>query len=198
MPFPETAQRLQDAAALWSIYAASSQAVVACACDALIAGLDSPSLRVLAGLARREADYEVPEILPAALTELGLIYYPRGSGGGEEAAVRALAAQAVSGALTPSELAAAIHRHFGHALPLAGRLAQLDDEYDLGSYSTMTQEQIDQEVMTEARQLTRERPGHPDAQNDRLPAANSTQRHQVNRAQAGNACRALSAARRAR
>jgi hypothetical protein len=66
----------------------------------------------------------------------------------------------VSGSLTPRELAAAIHRRFGHALPLAERLAQLDDEYDLGSYSTMTRGQTDREVMAEARQLTRERPGH--------------------------------------
>jgi hypothetical protein len=68
--------------------------------------------------------------------------------------VRALAAQAVSGSLTPPELAAAIHRHFGHALPLARRLAQLDDEYDLGSYSTKTQQQVDQAVMAEGRRLT--------------------------------------------
>ena len=131
---------------------------------------------MLAGLTRREADYEVPEILPAALTELGLAYYSRDSRRGEETAARALAAQAVSGTLTPRELAVAIHQHFGHTLPLAERLAQLDDEYDLGAYSTMTQEQIDQEVMDEAYQLTRGLPGYPTAQNDRLSPANSTQR----------------------
>ena len=72
---------------------------------------------------------------------------------GQEAAVRALAAQAVSGSLAPRELAAAIHRHFGHGLPLTQRLAALDDEYDLGEYATMTHEQIDQEVIAEARRL---------------------------------------------
>ena len=50
----------------------SPQAVVRCACDALIAGLDSPSLRILAGLTRAEADYQVLDILPEALAELGL------------------------------------------------------------------------------------------------------------------------------
>jgi hypothetical protein len=54
----------------------------------------------------------------------------------------ALAAQAVSGSLTPRELATAIHRYFGHnLLPLAERLAVLDDEYDLGNYAIMTPEQ---------------------------------------------------------
>jgi hypothetical protein len=60
--------------------------VIRCACDALIAGLDSPSLRILAGLTHAEADYHVPDILPAALAELGLDFYPRDNRGGQEAA----------------------------------------------------------------------------------------------------------------
>jgi hypothetical protein len=154
MPPDQATGTLQDTAALWSINAVSPQAVVRCACDALIAGLDSPSLRILAGLTRAEADYHVPDILPAALAELGLDFHPRDTRGGQEAAARALAGQAVSGSLTPRELAAAIHQHFGHGLPLAERLAALDDEYDLGAYATMTREQIDQEVIAEARRLT--------------------------------------------
>jgi hypothetical protein len=150
MPIARAARGLQDMAALWSIGAASPQAVVRCACDALVAGLDSPSLRILAGLTRTEADYDVLEILPAALPELGLDFYPPGAGDGQQAAVRVLAAQAVSGSLTPRALAAEVHRHFGHGLPLAARLAALDDEYDIGACTT---EQIDQEVMTEARRL---------------------------------------------
>jgi hypothetical protein len=130
-----------------------------------------PSLRILAGLTRTEADYHVREILPAAPAELGLDFYPRDSRGGQEAAARVLAAQAVSGSLTPRELAAAIHRHFGHnPLPLAERLAVLDDVYDLGfgpgTYATMTREQIDQEVLGEARRLTHRRPDQRAARND--------------------------------
>ena len=166
MPLDQATGTLQDTAALWSIDAVSPQAVVGCACDALIAGLDSPSLRILAGLTRAEADYQVLDILPAALAELGLDFYPRGSCSGQEAAVRALAAQAVSGSLTPRELAAAIHRHFGHGLPLTERLAALDDEYDLGEYATMTHEQIDREVIAEARRLTHGQPDQRTAQND--------------------------------
>ena len=118
-----------------------------------IAGLDSPSLRILAGLTRAEADYHALDILPAALAELGLDFYPRDSRGGQEPAARALTAQAVSESLTPRELATAIHRHFGHGLPLTERLEAPDDEYDLGVYATMTPEQIDQEVIAEARRL---------------------------------------------
>jgi hypothetical protein len=49
MPLDQATGILQDTAALWSIDAVSPQAVFRCACDALIAGLDSPSLRILAG-----------------------------------------------------------------------------------------------------------------------------------------------------
>jgi hypothetical protein len=88
MPLDQATGTLQDTTALWSIDAVSPQAVVRCACDALIAGLDSPSLRILAGLTRAEADYHVLDILPAALAEIGLDFYPRGSRGGQEAAAR--------------------------------------------------------------------------------------------------------------
>lgn len=150
MPIAGADCGLQDMAALWSIGAASPQAVVRCACDALVAGLDTPSLRILAGLTRAEADNDMPDILPAALAELGLDYYARGASDGQQAAVRVLAAQAVSGSLTPRALAAEIHRYLGHGLPLAERLAALDDEYDIGF---RTRDHIDQEVMTEARRL---------------------------------------------
>jgi hypothetical protein len=110
VPPDQATRTLQDTAALSSIGAVSPQAVVKCACDALIAGLDSPSLRILAGLTRTEADHDVLDRLPAALAELGLDFYPRDSRGGQEAVVRALAAQAMSGSLTPRELAAAIQR----------------------------------------------------------------------------------------
>jgi len=75
MPLDQATRTLRDTAALWSIDAVSPQAVVRCACDALIAGLDSPSLRILAGLTHTEADYDVRHILPAALAELGLDFY---------------------------------------------------------------------------------------------------------------------------
>jgi hypothetical protein len=170
MPLDQATRTLPDTAALWSIDAVSPQAVVRCACNALIAGLDSPSLRILAGLTRTEAGYQARAILPAALAELGLDFYPRGSRGGQEAAARGLAAQAVSGSLTPRELAAAIHRHFGHNLPLAEHLAVLDDEYDPGfdpgTYATMTREQIDQEVLAEARRLPHGQADQRAARND--------------------------------
>lgn len=119
MPSIETAaEALQDAATLWSISAVGAGAVVGAACDALVAGLDSPSLRALVACFRSEADYDVPEILPAALEELGLVYYPPESLAGQEAAARVLAFQHLAGTLTARDLAFEMHRRFGHKPPV--------------------------------------------------------------------------------
>lgn len=147
------ADALQDRAVLWSIGAAQAHEVVTAACDALVAGLDSPALLTLASRTRSEADYDVPEILPAALEELGLIYYPPGSRVGEEAAVRVLANQLLAGELTPRELAFQAHQHFGHRFPLAERLAAFDDEYDTLEYGDRTPAQVDADVTSEAHRL---------------------------------------------
>lgn len=155
MPSTESAARaLQDHAVLWSICEIRATDVVNAACDALVAGLDSPALRILAACTRAETVYDVPELLPPALDELGLAFYPPGSVGGEEAAARALAARMLADELTPRELAFRIHQRFGHELPLAERLAELDDEYDILEYSDRTPAQIDTDVTAEALWLT--------------------------------------------
>ncbi|MFJ4467255.1 hypothetical protein ACIP2X_06985 [Streptomyces sp. NPDC089424] len=146
---------LQDLAVLWSTGEAQAHDVVEAACAALVAGLDSPALRILAGYTRAEAAYEVPDLLPVALDELGLVFYPRDSEAGREAAVRALAHQMLAGRLTPRELALRIHQRYGHQLPLAERLAMLDDEYDIVGYGDTTLAQLDAEVIAEAQRLTR-------------------------------------------
>ncbi|MFD0385793.1 hypothetical protein ACFQ2B_35920 [Streptomyces stramineus] len=75
MPSTESAARaLQDHAVLWSIGEIRATDVVNAACDALVAGLDSPALRILAACTRAEAIHDVPELLPPALDELGLAF----------------------------------------------------------------------------------------------------------------------------
>ncbi|MFQ6197664.1 hypothetical protein [Streptomyces sp. NPDC000405] len=147
------ARGLQDCAVLWSMGEICATDVVSAACDALVAGLDSPALRALAACTQAEADYDVPDIFPSALDELGLTFYAVGSVAGQEAAARALAAQLLAGALTPRELASRIHQCFGHNLPLAERLARLDDEYDVLEYGDRTPADVDVDVMTEAHRL---------------------------------------------
>lgn len=157
-PIETATDDLQNLAVLWSIGEARAHDVVEGACAALVVGLDSPALRILAGYTRAEAENEVPDLLPAVLAELGLVFYRRDSEAGREAAVRALAHQMLAGRLTPRELALRIHQQFGHRLPLAERLAELDDEYDILEYGDRTSPQLDAEVTAEAQRLASRQP----------------------------------------
>ncbi|MER6394401.1 hypothetical protein ABT236_38860 [Streptomyces sp. NPDC001523] len=159
-PKESAADDLQDLAALWSIGEARAHDVVEVACAALVAGLDSPALRILAGYTRAEAENEVPDLLPAVLDELDLVYYPRDSEAGQEAVLRALAHQLPAGKLTPRELASRVHQLFGHQLPKAERLAELDDEYDIIEYGDRTLAELDAAVTAEARTLAHNRLDH--------------------------------------
>ncbi|MFF8574783.1 hypothetical protein ACF06L_26545 [Streptomyces sp. NPDC015408] len=145
---------LQDHAALWRMGEVGAADVVSSACDALVAGLDSPALRILAACTRAEADYDVHDLLPPALDELGLTLYPADSRAAREAGVRALAARTLAGQLTPRELAFRIHQRFGHGLPMTERLAELDDEYDFLEYGEGTPAQVDADVLAEALRIT--------------------------------------------
>ncbi|MGV9457063.1 hypothetical protein [Streptomyces sp. NPDC003635] len=152
-PAEAAAIAFQDHAALWSMGEIPASDVVKAACDALVAGLDTPGLRILAACTRAEADYDVHDLLPAALDELGLAFYPFGSKAGQEAAVRALARRMLAGELTPRDFTFRIHQQHGHELPLTERLAELDDEYDTLEDGDTTVDQVDAEVTTEARRL---------------------------------------------
>ncbi|MGG7612538.1 hypothetical protein ACQ5JZ_24570 [Streptomyces sp. ZG43] len=127
--------------------------LVGAACDALVAGLDSPTPRRLADLTRAEAAYDVRELLPGALDELGLVRPPPGSTAGQEAAARVLCRRLLQGELSPRALAFWPHRSHGHELPLTARLAELDDAYDRTGYGGPTVAELDAEVTAEARRL---------------------------------------------
>ncbi|MEU1107285.1 hypothetical protein ABZ408_41130 [Streptomyces tibetensis] len=92
-------------------------------------------------------------MLPAALDELGLTFYPVASEAGQEAAARALARHMLAGELTPREFTFRIHQRYGHELPLTERLSELDDEYDVLEYGDRTVDQVVAEVTAEARRL---------------------------------------------
>ncbi|MFI7322762.1 hypothetical protein [Streptomyces venezuelae] len=154
---------LQDHAVLWHAGASRASDVVDAACDALVAGLDTPSLRILAACTRGEADYDVHDLLPPALDELGLLFGPAGEEAGRKAIARALARRMLDGELTPSEFTFAVHQRFGRTLPLTERLAELGDAYDTLAYDIVAHDhrsvdEVDAEVTAEARRLAGDLP----------------------------------------
>jgi hypothetical protein len=142
-----------DAVALWGMGLGDASDVVMAGCDALVAGLDGPALRMLAGISVRDAAYDLPEYLPDALRELGLEHLDRTTVAGQEAAVRAMARRLLAGKITPRNLVSRIHGVFGHELPFAEQLAYLDDQYDMVEDGDSYAETIDAEVVAEAQRL---------------------------------------------
>ncbi|MFE1950327.1 hypothetical protein ACFW9D_07665 [Streptomyces sp. NPDC059524] len=147
------AAALQDLAALWSAGDVEAYALVEGACTALVAGLDGPALRLLAAVAPGDADYDLPDLLPAALEDLGLTYHPRGSEAGRLATVGIMARRTLAGGMTPRAFVEWIHVRFGHGVPHLRSLAEYDDVYEIIEYEGLTRAELDAQVLAEARRV---------------------------------------------
>lgn len=158
-PGPDDARNeMQAGAALWSIGDWSNEDVVEAACRALVAGLDSPTLRQLAGVFHDDAHWEVRLLLPAALEELGLNFYEPESPEGKVAALGVMARYCVSGTMSPRQLAQWAHRAIGHGQqPEIEQFVVFDDVYDVVESGTAkeTVEDIDQRVLEACQTLIR-------------------------------------------
>jgi hypothetical protein len=150
--------RMRDAAALWSVGYATAAELIDAACDLLATGQDGPNLAILAGVHSRQADEEAPKLLEAALQDVGIDHYPQGSREGQEAALITMAARVLAGTLQPLDLTRWAHRTIGHdTLPLAESLVELDDVYDTLEYTDMTDQDINTEIIAEARRVVESR-----------------------------------------
>jgi hypothetical protein len=139
---------------LWSLDAIPSEAIVDAATNALVAGLDSQSLRVLAGTLPAAAAVEVPELLPRAMRELGLPFFARGGTDGQLPAARALARELTAGAVSARALVARMHRVFGHDThALIEPLVILDDVYDILEYTGQDEADVERQVLEAAERL---------------------------------------------
>jgi len=146
--------RMQVAAALWSVGQVSAAEMVDLACELLVTGFDGFNVAMLAGVHARHADEDVPELLEAALADVGLSYYARDSHTGQEAAVRVVAARVLAGLVPPRDLARWAHLTIGHGgVALAERLVELDDVYDVVHYVDTTEHDVDDLIRIEARRI---------------------------------------------
>ncbi|MDC7122861.1 hypothetical protein OMK64_15100 [Cellulomonas fimi] len=127
------AQALFDAVALWEIRSPrAADEVIAAAVDALVAGVDSPSLRELAGVPASADYWTLRPLVEATLGELRIPYPGPGREDLEIAATRVMCARLLEGSLTARDLGAWAHSTIGHEG--ASRLqpfVELDDIYDL-------------------------------------------------------------------
>jgi hypothetical protein len=148
---------LYRTAVLWAVDQTGVEPVVRAACDALVAGLDGDALRGLAALSVRadEYDAQVADVVRAALAEQNMPIASPESPEAEEAAITAMAQEAVAGKWIPRELAAWAHRVVGHSgIQMAQPLVDLDDRYDCAQYIGETVASIDAEVLDYCRSIT--------------------------------------------
>jgi hypothetical protein len=154
---------LQDTAVLWSARSSRAEDVVAAACDCLVAGVDSPTLRIVAGIPMTKGS-ESDQLRPwleGALAELSLTYYPEGSREGEEEALRVMARRLLAGTITPRDLTSWAYRFVTwDGTPLAANLIALDNAYvyvdavyDGHQYTSTEATDVDEDVIAEARRL---------------------------------------------
>jgi hypothetical protein len=134
--------RLSDAVALWRVGAAPASDVVAAAVDCLVADVDSPALRELAGESPRESRSILDPLVDQALDELGadrvIVANP------QRAALTAVLKRYKCGELTAAAAAQWAHRYFGHNGDDACQIfVDFDDMYDTVNYASYTVADLD-------------------------------------------------------
>jgi hypothetical protein len=137
----------------WYAELCDTSAFILVACDLLAAVFDGDALRTLAGASLRHPDDEPRRVLPDALREVGITLHPADSAPAQEAALTAMAAQALRGALTPRGLTTWVHQRFAHEFEPARELAELDDVYDDPAVFGLTAGEVEARIMTEAQRI---------------------------------------------
>ena len=148
-------EALSDAVALWEVRTTfGPDAVIAAAADALVVGVDSPTLRELAGASARDDYWTLRPLVEGALEELSIHRPDPGSDEIQIAATRVMAKWLISGALTPSEFARWAHATIGHeGAHQLQPLVDLDDAYDVTDYTGDTPADLDEVARSMARSL---------------------------------------------
>ncbi|WFE62408.1 hypothetical protein [Micromonospora sp. WMMD714] len=156
--------RLQEAAVLWSVGSGTPAEVVEAACDCLVAGLDNPTLRILAGISADpggESD-ELRRWLGDALAELSLTFFREGSRAGEDEAVRIMARRLLDGTITARDLTSWAYGFITRdGTALAAGLIDLEYAYEIVEavvhdgrpYPGDAAARVEADVVAEARRL---------------------------------------------
>jgi len=145
----DATEQLSDAVALWRVEAASASDVVDAAVNCLVANVDSPALRELAGESPRESRFNLDPLVDQALDELGIdrvtIANP------QRAALTAVLKRYKRGELTASAAAQWAHTYIGHNGDDACQIfVDFDDMYDTVDYASYTVADLDEWMAEES------------------------------------------------
>jgi hypothetical protein len=141
---------LSDAVALWRVGAAQASDIVSAAVECLVADVDSPTLRELAGVPPRESRFILDPLIDQTLDELGAARLADADL--QRAALSAVLRRYQRGDLTAAEAARWAHRYIGHSGDAACQIfVDFDDMYDtVDYYPTYTATDLDAWMTEEA------------------------------------------------
>ncbi|HEY9497698.1 MAG TPA: hypothetical protein VIQ78_01585 [Terrimesophilobacter sp.] len=149
MAVPSSREEILDAVVGWGAaltFDIPSQNAIMAACAALAAGIDSPSLRVVAGFDLDAYRWDVFDALVIALDELGVDFPAVGTDEAKLVALEQLCRSFLAGELDLHQLTGWAHEKIGHEGPEAALpFVELDDEFD-GALHSRDQMQHETEV----------------------------------------------------
>lgn len=134
MSAAEARSLLADSVSVWRINRLTVGDVIDAAVECLVAEVDSPTLRELAGASPEESQFVLEPLIEDALIELGMQDVLAANV--QRAALQAMLRKRQRGQVTLRELARWAHSNIGHEGDLdCQAFVELDDMYDDAEYS---------------------------------------------------------------
>ncbi|MGW6197133.1 hypothetical protein ACWF0M_13385 [Kribbella sp. NPDC055110] len=153
----EATALLADAVNLWRLSPGNANQVIDAAVQCLVAGVDSPTLRELAGASPRESQFVLEGLIEDTLQELGMqevlaVDAQRG-------ALAAILRRFKGNELSAHDLARWAHTNIGHGGDARCQVfVDLDDMYDTADYSDYGTDDLDRWAAEEAEAFLEGRP----------------------------------------
>ncbi len=149
---------LADAVALWRLLdGAAASDIIDAATQALVDGLDSPTLRELAGASPQASWFSLNPIIEQTLEELEMSELLTGNP--QRPALHAMVRRFEAGTVSGRALARWAHLNIGHDGDSECQpFVELDDMYDIAEYVGYTEQQLDGWTAEEAEAFLAGRP----------------------------------------
>jgi hypothetical protein len=145
----ETAALLADAVSLWRLTPGNANEVIDAAVQCLVADVDSPTLRELAGASPRDSQFALERLIEHTLEELGMQDVLAGNA--QRGALAAVLRAFERHELSARELARWAHITIGHDGDARCQVfVDLDDMYDTVEYSDYGTEDLERWIGEEA------------------------------------------------
>jgi hypothetical protein len=136
------ASLLGDAVSLWRISPGSIDDVIDAAVECLVAGIDSPTLRELAGASPRESQFVLEPLIGDTLRELGMLDVLETSV--QRGALAAMLHRLKDNRVSARDLTRWAHTHIGHDGDAECQVfVELDDVYDAVDDAVFGPEELD-------------------------------------------------------